>query len=181
MTSPIVPFTLTLALLATGPAARAADDKAREKPAPAASKTNAPIELFPDKVLARAKQFSIKASQVEEEFSAFRASMAAQGKAVAESERADIERKILDRIIVTEIMLYKATDDDRAKARESVDKFFADMVKRTGSELALKRSIEATGSSFDTYLRRQPLPLRVTRDGPRQPYPCGHARHHHAA
>ncbi len=151
MTSRIAPLALTLVLLATGPAARAADDKAKARPAPDAAKTNAPIELFPDKVLARSTNFTIKASQVEEEFSAFRSSMAAQGKVVAEADRADIERKILDRLIVTEIMLYKATDADRAKANEGVDKFFTDMVKRTGSELALRRSIEATGTSFDNY------------------------------
>jgi peptidyl-prolyl cis-trans isomerase C len=136
------------ALHGAEPKPKPADPKA--KPAGPAAKPQ-PIELFPDKVLARTKNFSIKASKVEQEFTAFRSAMAAQGRIVPEAQRAEHEKKILDRLIVTEIMLIKADDSDRAKAREVVDKFFAEMTRRVGSEDALKRQIESTGAAVGEY------------------------------
>jgi len=136
-----------VALFGSSPVA----DGLQNKPADPKSRPTAPVELFADKVLARSKNFSVKKSKVEEEFMALRSAMAAQGKIIREEERLAYERRILEHLIVTEILLIKADDTDRAKAREKVGQFLDEMRKRIGSEEGLKRQIEATGALYEVY------------------------------
>ncbi|MBM3876704.1 MAG: hypothetical protein FJ386_08310 [Verrucomicrobia bacterium] len=124
------------------------------KPAEPKSKPVSTLDLFPDKVLARSTNITIKASKVEEEFAAMRSAMAAQGKVIREAERLTYEKRILEHFIVTELLLIKADDADRAKAGEKVTAFLDEMRKRVGSEEALRRQVESTGAIYEVYKGR---------------------------
>ena len=124
---------------------------ADEKEKPAAPKARAVDKLFPDPVAAKGKGFEIFASQVDEEFVAFKANMAAQGKLVPDEQRADFESKILDRLIVTQVLLSRATDEDRKKAKEAVDKYVAEAKKEAPSEESFNRQLRALGMTPEKF------------------------------
>lgn len=111
-------------------------------------------ELFPDKVVARGKGFEIKTSQIEKEFTEFKTSMAAQGRAVAEDQRREFEGKILERLAISKILDIKATAEDRAKASDAVDKYIAELKKRAASEESFKRQVEATGFTPEQFRQK---------------------------
>ena len=128
------------AVFAAG-ALRAADEQGK----PATTKLIPTSKLFPDEIAAKGKGFEITTSQVEEEFVAFKANTAAQGGSVPDEKRAEFEGKILDRLVVTQVLLGRATNDDRKKARESVDKYIADAKKEAPSEESFHRQLRALG------------------------------------
>src|SRR6185436_16560210 len=118
--------------------------QAAEKPASPAPETASPdpkvqvkaADLFPDRVLAKGKGFEVKRSQVDEAFIAYKGNMAARGQPVPEDQRAMIESKLLDRLIITQILMGKANAADKAKAKETSDKILADAMKRFPTEEA---------------------------------------------
>lgn len=101
--------------------------------------------LFADPVLARGREFTIKRSEVEEAFLKFKANAAANGQNVPESQREEIEKRILDRLIIVKVLSAKATEADKAEARKKADKFFADTKARASSEDSFKRQLLAMG------------------------------------
>lgn len=107
----------------------------------------APVDLFPDKVIAKGKGVEVKRSQLDEGFVAYKANAAARGQAVPEDKRETIEKKILDRLITVQILVKKATSGDRAKGKEKAQKFLADARKQAPSEEAFQRQLAAVGMS----------------------------------
>jgi peptidyl-prolyl cis-trans isomerase C len=127
-----LPTLLTASLLAlAGISARGQD--------PAAA------QLFADPVLAKGKDFTIKRSQVEEAFLKFKANAAAQGQAIPEAQRNDVERRILDRLITMQVVGARATEDDKAEAKEKADKFMGEAMEQATSEAAFRRQLLAMG------------------------------------
>src|SRR6266508_1669561 len=85
-----------------------------------------PEGLFADPVLAKGKSLEIKRSHLEEAFIAYRANLAARGQNVPENKRTELEAQLLDRIIINQLLIQRATDAERAKGREKADKFVAE-------------------------------------------------------
>jgi peptidyl-prolyl cis-trans isomerase C len=103
------------------------------------------VDLFPDKVLARGKDFEIKSSQLEKSFTELKASLAAQGQGIPEAKRDEVERQVLERLVHVKLLTAKATAEDKAKAKEAADKGFAEFRKRWPSEDAFNRQLVALG------------------------------------
>lgn len=103
------------------------------------------MELFPDEVLAKGKDFEIKSSQVEKAFTDLKASLAAQGQGIPEAKRDEVEQQVLERLVNVKLLNTKATADDKSKAKEAADKAFADFRKRWPSEDAFNRQLVALG------------------------------------
>src|SRR4026209_1497350 len=80
-------------------------------------------ELFDDPVLVRAKGVEIKRSQLEEAFISFRANLAARGQNLSEAQRATREAQLLDRLVITQILVSRASADDKQRAKELAGKF----------------------------------------------------------
>src|SRR5688572_25717097 len=74
-------------------------------------------DLFEDEVVARGKGIEVKRSQLEEAFIQYRANLAARGQNLSDGQRGTREAQLLDRLIVTQILLSRATDADKAKAK----------------------------------------------------------------
>jgi peptidyl-prolyl cis-trans isomerase C len=107
--------------------------------------------LFDDRVVARGKTFEIKQSQVDEMFIAFRSHRAAIGQEIPASLRPDIEADILDRLIATQLLLQRATDQDRIQAREIGDSFIAEQKKQLPSEESFRRQLTAVGMTPEQF------------------------------
>src|SRR5258706_7149094 len=130
--------------------------EAADKPAskPAAAPTTKPASLFPDEVIARGKGIEIKRSMLDEAFIALKANAAAQNQVIPEGQRAMLEARLLERIIITQVLTNKATVPDKAKAKENADKFISDAKKKTATEETFQRELIAMGMSAEQFQAR---------------------------
>ncbi len=116
--------TLSASLLLASPAVvRAAESNA----APATARPESRLtELFGDPVVAKGKGLEIKyQSQLDAELSRTKSALAARGGNVP----AGLEPQVLDGMIGLKLLLSKATDADRTKAKEQFEKSFTDYKK----------------------------------------------------
>ncbi len=121
-------------------------------------------DLFPDKVVARGQGVEVKQSEVEAEFLSYKMEIAITGGEVPETRRAEFEKKIIDRLLMTRLLLLQATDADKAKAKESVDRFVTRAKEQAGSEEKYRRQVEARGHSqedFETKLMERAVAEEV--------------------
>ncbi|MGA2174344.1 MAG: peptidylprolyl isomerase [Verrucomicrobiota bacterium] len=146
---PALPATLALSLLALVFHARAA----------APDNTNG---LFADAIVATGKGFEIKRSQLNEAYLNYSANIAARGGTVEESERATIRSNLLDHLIINQILLQKATDEDRSKTQVMVDQAIADARSNAPSPAAFEAQIKASGMTLEK-MRKQALDEQVCR------------------
>lgn len=116
-----------------------------------AKKTDA---VFANPVLAKGKGFEVKKSEVEAAFIDFKANMASRGQSVPEAQRSTIESNLLQRIIVTRLLMNTATEADKAKAKESTDKLVAEAKKQFPTEELFNQQLKATGMSAEQFRER---------------------------
>jgi len=141
-------LTALLAALALAALVAEAADK------PAAVPPTKPASLFPDEVICKGKGIEIKRSALEEAFIALKANAAAQGQAIPEGQRPMLEARLLERLIITQVLTNKATVPDKAKAKENADKFISDAKKKTANEEAFQRELIAMGMSAEQFHAR---------------------------
>lgn len=110
--------------------------------------------LFEDPVVARAKGAEVRRSQLVDAFIAFRANLAARGQNVPEERRTLTEAKLLDRLIITQLLANRATTIDRAKAGEASKTFLARTRQEMGSEDSFNRQLKSLGLSYGQFTNR---------------------------
>jgi hypothetical protein len=118
------------------------------------STNKARVNLFADRMVARGKGFEITRSQVEDAFTAYKASAATQGQTIPESRRAEVETQVLDRLINVQVLMTKATDADRVKAKAAGETDFGEYVKRVPDEADFRRRILSFGMTVDQFKGR---------------------------
>jgi peptidyl-prolyl cis-trans isomerase C len=119
-------------------AAGAADD--------AAKKLNA---LFPDVVVAKGKGIEVTRTQVEEAFTALKASASSQGQRIPENQRAAIESNLVDRIVLTKLLVERATPEELRLARAKTESNIAQLRTNAPSQEIFDNQIKASGMSLD--------------------------------
>ena len=107
--------------------------------------------LFEDPVIARGKGVEVRQAKLEEAFIQHKANLASRGKSIPEGQRNLREAQLLDRLIITQLLLNRATDADKAKAKELADKFTEESKKLAASEDSFYRQLKAMGLSADAY------------------------------
>lgn len=110
--------------------------------------------LFANPVVAKGKEFEIKQSELEDAFIDFKANMASRGQAVPETERTNTESNLLQRLIITKVLVNRATDADREKAKKATDKLIADARKQFPTEELFNQQLKSTGMSFEQFQTR---------------------------
>ena len=120
----------------------------------ALSSTLAAEPLFADPVVAKAKGLEVRRSQLDDAFIAFKANMASRGGTLPEEQRAKTEAQLLERLIVTQLLVNRATPADKAKAREKTDKIVADAARNAGSDEAFARQLKVLGVSGAQFTNR---------------------------
>ncbi len=120
----------------------------------AAQTVPATSTLFDDPVVVRGKGFEVKRSQIEDAFIAYAANLAARGETLAESQRPLREAQLLDRLIITRLLINRATDGDRTRAKELSGKFIAEARRATTSEEMFRRQLKAAGMSQEIFTNR---------------------------
>lgn len=124
-------------------------------PAPAASARRPTFaELFGDDLIAKGKGIEVRRSQLENAFVAYRANLASRGQTIPESQRAAREAQLLERLIITQLLAQRATDEDRKAAKTIGEKFLADSKKNAAGEEAFHRQLKAMGMTPEQFLKR---------------------------
>jgi parvulin-like peptidyl-prolyl isomerase len=133
-------------LLAGALTASAQTNPPAAAPAAADAKPKAKADsLFPDEVVAKAKGFEIRRSELDDAVLSIKRSLAAQNRTLTAEESAMAERQVLDRLIQVQLLLQKATDADKAKAKELADKRVDEAKARATSEESFKRQLMVSG------------------------------------
>lgn len=137
-----------LALLIVSVAARGAEAPALDPV------SNLATSLFPDPVVARGKGFEIRQSRIDDAYISFKAHRAAMGVRVPEGLRSKFEAEILDKLIATQILLQRATPDDRAKGARIAEEFLEKQRKQLPSEEVFKRQLLSVGMTVDEFRKQ---------------------------
>lgn len=148
------PLPALLAAVLTFPAL-AADPKDAKSPAVAPPLPKPAVkadDLFPPTVLAKGKGFEVNSKQLDEAFLNFRTASASRGQQPPpEEKRQEVEKKLLDRLIVVEVLKRKASDADKAKGKAAADKLLADFLKQAGSIEGFRRQVQAMGMTPESF------------------------------
>jgi parvulin-like peptidyl-prolyl isomerase len=111
-------------------------------------------QLFDNPVVARGRGFELRQSDLDQAVVGLNATLATQGQRVPEGRRAEVEERVLDRMILTRILQEKATNEDRRQAKETADRFIAQTKERTTSEASYRRQLIAVGITPELFERR---------------------------
>jgi parvulin-like peptidyl-prolyl isomerase len=107
--------------------------------------------IFPDDTLCKGKGIEIKRSQVDEAFIQYKANLTARGQALPEGKRDLAESQLLDRLVVTKLLVNRATDEDKKKARTAADKFVASTKQQAGSDESFQRQLSAMNFTVEQF------------------------------
>jgi peptidyl-prolyl cis-trans isomerase C len=102
-------------------------------------------ELFGDAVVAKGKGLEVKRSQLDSALISVKSAAAARGQTIPPEQVRMFEQQVLQRLIQIQLLLGKATEADRTKGKEAVEKQSALILKRAGSEEALNRQLKSVG------------------------------------
>src|SRR5688572_28197349 len=94
-------------------------------------------------ILAKGKGLEIRRSQLDDAFVAFRANLAARGQTVAEARREPAEAQLLDRMIVTQLLVNKAAAADKENAKTNATKFFNESRRMADSDQDFARHLKS--------------------------------------
>lgn len=127
----------------------AADPKAPAKTPKATA--NVATNLFADKVVAKGKGLEIKSSQVEEAFMQLKAQAAGRGQPIPEERRAQVEKSILDQMIIFRLLGAKAVSADRAKAEVETRKQYIQFRDSSPNEALFTTQLQSLGMTTNGF------------------------------
>jgi peptidyl-prolyl cis-trans isomerase C len=142
-------LTYSAALLLAGAIATCA---AADQPAATNAAVPAPSKplvddtnLFPDTVVAKGKGVEVKRSQLDDEVVRIKSSLAGRGQTLPPEQMPMVEQSVLDRLIQMQLLLGKATDADKAKAKAETAKHFEEIRTNAPSDEVLDRRLKLAG------------------------------------
>jgi peptidyl-prolyl cis-trans isomerase C len=124
----------------------AADTNTAPAPAKPAIK---PSEVSADTVIAKGKGVEIKRSQLDEAVVRLKANAIAQGGAIPPDHVAMMEPGLLNRLIQSQILISKATDAEKAKAKADATKQVQEARTNAPSEEMFNTQLKAMGMTMD--------------------------------
>jgi parvulin-like peptidyl-prolyl isomerase len=111
-------------------------------------------------ILARGKGVSVTQAQLDEAFVNLRATLAAQGRGIAEAQRATIERQLVEKLALTQLLMARATEADRKKAEEKVVRLIAEQKEKAETQARFDAQVRAAGlnpATFEAQLRERAI------------------------
>ncbi|HEY0552380.1 MAG TPA: peptidylprolyl isomerase [Verrucomicrobiae bacterium] len=105
-------------------------------------------------VLAKGKGLEIRRSQLDDAFVAFRANLAARGQNIPEAKREAAEAQLLDRMIITQLLVNKATAADKEHSKTNAVRFLAESRKMASSDQDFVRHLKSLGMTLAQFTNR---------------------------
>jgi len=144
---------LSVAMVLAAFSLQAATKPATTNAAPAASTNSKPADimanLFGDPVIAKAKGFEIKRSDMDTLITKFKTILQSQGRPVPPQEA--LEKIVLNELITQKLLLAKATDADRTAATKTVNLQITNLLSQAGSQEALEKQFKLRGTTAGEY------------------------------
>jgi parvulin-like peptidyl-prolyl isomerase len=109
------------------------------------------LSLFSGRVVAKGNGVEVKQGQIDDMYVSFKANQAALGRTVPETMRAKIEADILDKLIATQLIVGRAIEEDKVKAKEIGEQFVAEQMKQAPSEESFNRQLLAMGMKPEVF------------------------------
>jgi len=110
--------------------------------------------LFDGVIVAKGQGVEVRRGQLDDAFVAFQANLAARGQNIPEDKRLQTEAQLLDRLIVAQLLVHKATVADKAKAKEGATRFLDESYKAAGSEESFLRQLKVLGITPPQFTNR---------------------------
>ena len=105
-------------------------------------------------VLAKGGGVEIRRSELDDAFIAYRANLAARGSNIPETRREAAEAQLLDRILVTRLLVTQATATDKANAQTNIAKFLEDTRKMASTDEDFARHLRSLGMTRQQFTNR---------------------------
>jgi len=99
-------------------------------------------------VIARGKGVEVHRGQLDDAFISYRANLAARGQSIPEERRQSAEAQLLDRMIITQLLVDRVSDEERARAKTNAVKFLDESRKAAESEEAFVRHLKSLGMTL---------------------------------
>jgi len=119
-----------------------------------APRSAAVAPILGQELIATGQVIRIYRYQLDEAYTALKATAASQGQTLPEGRRSQIERQLVEDLVNTELLMARATEADRAKGRETADKRLAEIKARWTSEEAFRRQLIALGMPYEQFVSR---------------------------
>lgn len=105
-------------------------------------------QLFSDPVIATGKGFQIKRSQLDEAYLNYDMTLAASGGSIPEGQRVEVRSNLLQHLILTQILMQKATAADRAEIQQLVQSNIDEARRLAPSAEAFEAQFKASGMTL---------------------------------
>lgn len=105
-------------------------------------------------VLAKGKGVEIRRSELDDAFIAYRANLAARGQNISEARRESAEAQLLDRMVVTQLLVSQATPADRTAAQTNITKFLSEARRGLDSDEDFSRHLRSLGLTRAQFTNR---------------------------
>lgn len=109
-------------------------------------------------LLCRGEGVEVRRWELDAAYLQFRAGEAARGEGSSTRGGPELEAQLLDRLVVTRLLVNRATVADRAQAQTNVLKYVTQLREQAGSESAYRRQLLIMGfkpEEFETQLRER--------------------------
>jgi len=110
--------------------------------------------LFANPVVAKGKGFEIKQSEVEDAFIDYKANMATRGQTIPEPQRPMVESNLLQRLVITKVLVSRANEQDKTKAATATEKLISDAKLQYPTEDIFLQQLKASGMSPEQFRAR---------------------------
>ena len=117
--------------------------QAQDKPAGKAD------DLFADSIIAKGTGVEIRQSRLDEAVASVKAGAVSRNETITTADMPLIQKRVMDDLIMNQLLISKATDADKAKGKEEGDKRFEITKKRAVNEETLVKQLKALGLTVD--------------------------------
>lgn len=101
--------------------------------------------------LASGRGVEVTQEQLDDAFINLRSTLATQGRTVAEKQRSVVERQLVEKLALTQLLMGKATEAEKSAAREKVEKLVGEQKAKARSPSRFEAQIRAAGMSPETF------------------------------
>ncbi len=112
------------------------------------------FRLFEEEVIAKGKGVEITRSDLDRRYTAFKANLAARGRDMPADKRQNIERRLLDRLIFTKLLINRATQEEKREGRKLAAKLVKQNKAKARSEKAFDQQIRSLGLTPEQFRRQ---------------------------
>jgi len=118
---------------------------------PTQTSLRAAADFFADEVLVRGSDLEIRRPELEKAYLQFKANATLRDQPIPPDRREELEAMLLDRLVVTQLLLNASTATDREAGRQQAEKFVANVIRDAGSETAFNRQLIALGFTREDF------------------------------